>query len=558
MLTSLSIRNVVFIERLDMTLGAGLTAFTGETGAGKSIVLDSLGLVLGARGDAALVRRSAEKATVAASFDLAPDHAVFNLLAKHEIETEGELILRRHQSRDGRGRATLNDQPVSITLLRKLGAVLGEIHGQHDDRALIDMSRHRRLLDIYGGLDRECETVARAWSLWRAAQARQVAHDEKRRHALAERTFLEHSVNELDALSPGEGEEEDLAERRRMMMNAEQFTSALSQAARALGGGDDASGGLGGALRRLERLQMQAGGRLDEVVSALDRVLVEMGEAEDAIAGAGRDMRFDQTELDRVEERLFALRAAARKHKVKVCDLPALLERFRRELGGLEESEETAGRLDEEGATLRKRYFDRAQALSAKRKAVAAGLGEAVMAELPPLKLERARFEAVVNADENHAGPRGIDRVEFHVATNPGTPPAPLIKVASGGELARLMLALKVVLAARGGAPLLIFDEIDTGVGGAAADAIGVRLARLADKLQVLAVTHSPQVAARAHTHMRVAKETRGGEDGTGTLTWVESLDPHQRREEIARMLSAASITEEARAQAERLLDGGN
>ena len=318
------------------------------------------------------------------------------------------------------------------------------------------------------------------------------------------------------------------------MMNAEQFTSALSQAARALGGDNAMSGRLGGALRRLERLQARAG-LLDEVVSALDRVLVEVGEAEDAIARAGQDVRFDQAKLDRIEERLFALHAAARKHKVKVCDLPALLGRFRRELGMLEEGEETTRRLDDKVAVLRARYFEHARALSAKRRTVAAGLGEAVMTELPPLKLERARFEAVVSADENHAGPHGIDRVEFHVATNAGMPPAPLIKVASGGELARLMLALKVVLAARGSAPLLIFDEIDTGVGGAAADAIGVRLARLADTLQVLAVTHSPQVAARAHTHMRVAKETRAGKDAKSTLTRVEPLGLHHRREEIAR-----------------------
>ncbi|QPC44891.1 DNA repair protein RecN [Kaustia mangrovi] len=556
MLTALSIRDIVLIERLDLTLGSGLTAFTGETGAGKSILLDSLGLALGARGDAALVREGAEKGVVTAAFDLAPGHAVFALLNEHDVEADGELVIRRVQSRDGRSRATLNDQPVSVNLLRRVGSLIAEIHGQHDDRALVDVANHRRLLDAYAGLEREGAEVAQAWEAWRAAEDERRAHAERLERAEAERAFLEHAVAELDELAPEEDEEDALADRRQMMMNAEQFASALNEAADALAG--DGAGGakLNAALRRLERRREEAGGRLDAVISALDRLLVEMGEADSAIAEAQRSFEFDPSELDRIEERLFALRAAARKHKVQVGELPALLERFRADLDGIEEGGNRLRHLDAAVAAARAHYLDCAHGLSASRQAAAAQLGEAVMAELGPLKLEHARFEAAVETDEGHAGPHGMDRVEFRVATNPGSAPGPLIKIASGGELARFMLALKVVLAARASAPTLIFDEIDTGVGGAVADAIGARLASLADALQVLAVTHSPQVAARAHAHMLVAKNAHGDGGVARMVTRVDVLGDSHRREEIARMLSGASITEEARAQAQRLLAG--
>ncbi|WP_342641951.1 DNA repair protein RecN [Rhodoligotrophos ferricapiens] len=556
MLTALSIRDIVLIDRLDVTLGQGLTVFTGETGAGKSILLDSLGLVLGARGDAALVRKGADRAVVTAAFDLRPDHAAFALLADSGIDADGELVIRRIQTVDGRSRATINEQPASVSLLRQLGGLLAEIHGQHDDRALVDVANHRQLLDAYAGLDRQAEAVVAAWRAWREAEQALATHRGKLEKAVAEREYLEHAADELRKLAAEPGEEDGLAERRALMMNAEQFAGALEEAAQALAGDGTRTASLNAALRRLERRQAEAGGRLDAVVSALDRVLVEIGEAENAVAEAQRAFEYDPRELERIEERLFALRAASRKYKVPVDELSVLLERFETELLNLTRGESRLGDLAENAAAARQRYFELAHELSNSRKAAAHGLDEAVMAELPPLKLERARFLTDFATSEDQAGPHGLDRVEFKVAANPGADPAPLMKVASGGELARFMLALKVVLSARASAPTLIFDEIDTGVGGAVADAIGQRLARLAESLQVLAVTHSPQVAARADGHMLVAKREQAEDGELRMVTRIDTLDETRRREEIARMLSGATVTDEARAQAERLLIG--
>jgi DNA repair protein RecN (Recombination protein N) len=556
MLTALSIRDIVLIDRLDLTLDGGLTVFTGETGAGKSILLDSLGLVLGARGDGGLVRKGAEKAVVTAAFDLPPDHAAIALLRENDIDSQGELVIRRVQSLDGRSRATINDVPVSVNLLRQLGGLLAEIHGQHADRALVDVSNHRRLLDAFAGLDGQVSTVQAAWSTWQRLERDLREHEARLAKAQAEREYLEHAADELGKLAPGVGEEDELADARAMMMNAEQFADALEEADQALSGDGSRLAALNAALRRLERRQAEAGGRLDAAIAALDRVVTEIGEAEMAIAAAKRDFEYDPRELERIEERLFALRAAARKYKVPVDGLADLRQKFEDELTTLQAGESRQSSLEQEAKAARDAYFEAARTLSAARKVAAAELDAAVMAELAPLKLEKARFLTAVQDDEEAAAGSGLDRVEFLVAANPGADPAPLMKVASGGELARFMLALKVVLAAKASAPTLIFDEIDTGVGGAVADAIGQRLARLAEGLQVLAVTHSPQVAARAHWHMRVAKSERITDAEMRMVTQIDALDEGHRREEIARMLSGATVTDEARAQADRLLAG--
>ena len=554
MLTALSVRDIVLIEKLDLTLEQGLTVLTGETGAGKSILLDALGLALGARGDSGLVRSGAEKGVVTAAFELKADHEARRILEEEGIEADGELVIRRIQNADGPSRATINGQPVNLNLLRQIAQTLTEIHGQHDDRALVNASAHRQLLDAFGGLEAEAEKVATLWREASAAEAKLAEHRTMLAKSEAERDYLTHAAEELRALDPQEGEEAKLAELRQLMMNAEQFASALSEAESALTGDGAVEARINAALRKLERRRDQAGGRLDRICAALDRVVHEMNEAQDAAADALRAFAFDPKELERSEERLFALRAASRKYKCAVEALPALRERMENDLKAIADGTKELQRLTAAAAAARESFAKAANALSAKRRKAAKTLDKEVMAELAPLKLERARFETRIDSDAERPGTHGIDRVEFLVAANPGTPLAPLIKVASGGELARFMLALKVVLAARGSAPTLVFDEIDTGVGGATADAIGARLGRLAKNLQVLAVTHSPQVAARASQHMLISKMEEVG--GKRMATRVQSLGTQSRREEIARMLSGATVTEEARAQAARLLSG--
>lgn len=555
MLTALSIRDIVLIEKLDLPLAKGLTALTGETGAGKSILLDSLGLALGARGDSGLVRAGAEKGVVSASFSLAPDHAAFRLLAEQgiECEAEGELVIRRIQQADGKSRAFVNDQPASLNLIRQLGQLLAEIHGQHDDRALVDVSRHRALVDAFGGHE---GLLANTASSWRAlSAARDALADARARMAKAEadREWLEHAAADLRDLDPQPEEEETLAQRRQMMMNAEQFATALAEAGTALSDDGTLEARINLALRKLERRKDQAMGKLDSVCAALDRVLVEMGEAQRMLAAARREFAYDPAVLEKTEERLFALKAAARKYKVQPGELAGLFARFEEDLQALADGGTNIRKLETEEARALKAYDIAAQALSDARVATAQSLDAAVMAELGPLKLERARFKTLIETEPAKAGPSGFDRVEFLVSANPGVAPQPLMKVASGGELARFMLALKVVLAAKGSAPCLIFDEIDTGVGGAVADAIGSRLARLSSGLQVLCVTHSPQVGARADHHLLISKmEEVGGE--ARMVTRVQALSTASRREEIARMLSGAQVTDEARAQADRLL----
>ena len=554
MLVALAIRDIVLIDRLNIDFSRGMTVLTGETGAGKSILLDALSLALGGRGDSALVRQGASQGDVTAIFDIAGGHPVRTLLAESGIAVEGDLILRRIQGSDGRSRAFVNDQPVSATLLRQIGAGLVEIHGQHDDRALVEPSVHRALLDAFGGLDAEVTAVAAAERDWREARAA-VADLEKRISAArAEADYLRAAVEALTALAPQPDEEELLADRRQGMMRAEKVAGDINEAYEIVAGSSSPIPTLSSLIRRLERKGPEAGGLLDGAIAGLDRALTALDEAARALEAAVRATDFDPKDLERTEERLFALRAEARKHMVGVDALPALAERMAADLAALESGEERLAGLEAAAKAARSRYGAEAAVLSKRRHETARELDKAVNAELPALKLERAEFTAAIETDADRVSAAGTDDVLFVVRTNPGTRPGPMMKVASGSELARFLLTLKVALADRDSAPTLVFDEIDTAVGGAVAEAIGRRLARLAERVQVLAVTHAPQVAARAGAHLLVAKNAR--KRGADVVTDVAALDSGLRREEIARMLAGATITDEARAAADRLIVG--
>ncbi len=554
MLARLSIRDIVLIDRLDLAVEPGLLVLTGETGAGKSILLDAFSLALGGRGDGGLVRHGQPQGQVTAVFDLADGHPARKLATDADIDVDGDLILRRVQVGDGRTRAFVNDQPVSVQILRAIGQQLVEIHGQHDDRALADMDEHRGLLDAFGGLRPLAAETAERHRAWRKAESDLATQKARIEKARADADYLRHAADELSTLAPQEGEETQLAERRQRMMQAEKVVGELQEIFDLLAGNASPVPALASAQRRLDRRAEQAPDLAGSAARALDQALIAIEEARDALEKALRDAEFDPREQEQIEERLFALRAAGRKHNVPVDALAALAERFQADLAALDAGEGHLKDLESAAAAARDACREKALALSAGRRRAAAELDRAVNAELPPLKLERARFITEVVTDEARMTADGIDTVEFHVQTNPGTRPGPMMKVASGGELSRFMLALKVVLADRGSAPTLVFDEIDTGVGGAVADAIGQRLARLASKVQVLSVTHAPQVAARASRHYLIAKEDAG--DGDRVATRVAPLEREARREEIARMLSGAEITDEARAAADRLLAG--
>jgi DNA repair protein RecN (Recombination protein N) len=552
MLARLSIRDIVLIDRLDVELAAGLAVLTGETGAGKSILLDAFALALGGRGDAALVRHGCAQGQVTAVFELSSDHAAAALLAANDIPWDDVLILRRVQLADGRTRAFVNDQPVSVQVLRQLGALLVEIHGQHDDRALVDAATHRQLLDAYGGLDAEAVRVERLWTAQRTAADAMATHRAEIERAQREADWLRHAVEELTRLAPESTEETRLADRRATMMAGEKVAEDLRSAHDVLAGGQSPIPALAAALRRLERRSAQAPAVIGPASAALDAALTALDEARSVLDQALRDADHDPHELERIEERLFALRAAARKYNCPVDDLAALSARHADSLALIDAGAERLARLEAESRAAEAAYREAASALSVARRKAAAALDKAVNKELKPLKLERAQFSTNIESDAAAGGPHGIDRIEFWVQTNPGTRPGPLMKVASGGELARFLLALKVVLADRGSAPTLVFDEIDTGVGGAVADAIGVRLARLAQRVQVLTVTHAPQVAARADRHYLISKDAF--DKGKRVATRVAEVEAERRREEIARMLAGAEITSEARAAAERLI----
>jgi DNA repair protein RecN (Recombination protein N) len=550
MLASLSIRDIVLIDRLDIDFGSGLAALTGETGAGKTILLDAFALALGARGDAALVREGADHAQVIAAFDLGKGHPARRLLAANDLAGEDELIMRRVQFADGRTRAFVNDQPVSVQVLRALGAALVEIHGQHDERAFVEAATHRALLDAYGGNEEAAAGVRRLWDDRRERQAAFEAHRADVERAQREAEWLRHAVEELSDLAPQNGEETTLAERRAAMMQAEKVAEDLRTTFDSVSGPQSPVPPLATAVRRLERRAAQAPALIEPAVKAIDAALTALEEARLHLEGALRVAEYDPRELERIEERLFALRAAARKYAVPVDELAALARRYQGDLTLIDAGAERLAVLEREAQAAAARYRAAAEALSAARRAAAQKIDKAVNAELAPLKLERAQFTTDIESEAE--GPDGLDRVEFWVRTNPGTRPGPMMKVASGGELARFLLALKVVLADRGSAPTLVFDEIDTGVGGATADAIGVRLARLAARVQVIAVTHAPQVAARADRHYLISKDALA--KGKRVATRVAELEDERRREEIARMLAGAEITAEARAAAERLI----
>ena len=549
MLSRLSIRDIVLIERLDLDFGTGLSVLTGETGAGKSILLDALSLALGARGDSSLVRNGATQGQVTAVFDVPRNHPARALLETNAFDTDGDIILRRVQTADGRTRVFVNDQPASVGLMKELGRALVELHGQHDERALVDPAAHRELLDAFGGHLGEVAATAEAFRRWRAAEQELSRHRARVESAAREADYLRASVAELSKLDPQQGEEEELAEKRARMMQAEKMASEVNDAIETLSGSSSPVPALSSLLRRLQRKETEAPELLGEIVRTIDEALIALDGAQEAASAAGRALDFDPRVLEQTEERLFALRGAARKFNVPVESLPALRDTMSADLADLDAGEGRLTQLEKAAAETRQAYDRTAAHLSSLRRAVSEGLAAAVMAELPALRLERAEFIVEITADPGERAEEGIDHVEFQVRTNPGSRPGPMMKVASGGELSRFLLALKVALADRGSAPTLVFDEIDTGVGGAVADAIGKRLARLASRVQVLSVTHAPQVAARAGTHYLISKS--GAERVT---TAVAELGQTERREEIARMLAGATITEEARAAAHRLL----
>ena len=553
MLSLLSIRDIVLIRSLDIEFGDGLAVLSGETGAGKSILLDALSLALGARGDGDLVRVGAKQGQVTAVFDYEPDHPFAEWMKANDIpgaeEGGSTAILRRIQGGDGRTRAYINDNPVSVSLLREAGQLLVEIHGQHEERAMIDPAAHRGLVDAFGRHSKECLAVQSAHAEWRSVQMELNLLRARIEQAAKEADYLRASVAELTELSPQEGEEEELAGRRQTMMAAEKIATDISEAYDVLNGQASPLPTLVSAMRVLERKADAAPGLLDGAIEAFGSALNALATAEAELEQAQRLSQFDPQELESAEERLFALRAASRKYTVPVEQLSALAVKLEQDLADLDAGEDRLAEMEKEAAEKRAALEKAATALSNARRHAAKALSQRVMAELPALKLDQAQFFVDQSVNEHEITAEGWDAIEFHVQTNPGTRPGPLMKVASGGELSRFLLALKVALADRGSAPTLVFDEIDTGVGGAVADAIGIRLAQLAGHVQVLSVTHAPQVAARAESHLLISK---GGEKTVETR--VKSIENGERRDEIARMLAGTEVTDEAKAAAERLI----
>ena len=560
MLSTLSIRDFVLIDKLDLVFEDGLAALTGETGAGKSILLDALGLALGGRADAGAVRKGATAATIAAAFDLGANHPAFALLAEQGLEAPEDgapLILRRQLGADGRSRAFANDQACSVGLLRQLGNLLVEIHGQFDTHGLFDAATHRGLLDQWAGLAKESAATATCFAAWHSAQEALAAEQAKLEAARREEEYLRHAARELEEADPKPGEERALSERRAILQAREKLAAALAEAKGELEAHKGVDGALRTAARALERVAAHAGGKFDAAIAALEKALEQAVDAAAAIDDAGEALSESGADLEKTDERLHALRGLARKHRVDIDALPALRDDFVAKLAALDAGEGNLKKLAQAEKTAKAAYLTAAKALSAGRAGAATKFEKAISKELPPLKLDKARFRARLEAlPEESWSAGGLERVAFEIATLPGAEPGSLAKIASGGELSRLMLALKVVLAQagakRGAMPALIFDEVDSGIGGAAAAAVGERLARLAKNAQVLVVTHSPQVAARASVHLRVAKTATAKSASTS----VTILDRAARREEIARMLAGATVTDAARAAADALLSG--
>src|SRR5215472_798873 len=541
----------MLIDRLSLAFRPALCVLTGENGAGKSILLDALGLALGRRAEAGLVRAGAKEAAVSAEFAVGRNHPAHAILREAGLDGDGDaVVLRRLVGADGRSRAFLNDEPASVGLLRELGDSLVEIQGQFEQRGLLDPANHRAILDAFAEHTVGPAALAEAWHDWREARRREEEAARLLAAGREEEDLLRHHLSELDSLAPGEDEEDRLAARRTLLQNAERLAETLTEAIGALDGQSGAQAALARAARRLERARERAQGLLDAALAATERAAAETAEALAALEAAARQLELDPHELEKVEERLFALRAAARKHQVQIADLPALREQIAARLGEIEAGAQGVEHLERATAEARARFIAAAEAVSRARAGAAARLDAGVAAELRPLRLDKARFRTVLTPlGETDWGENGCERVHFEVATNPGAGFGPLARIASGGELSRFMLALKLVLAGTSSVPTLIFDEVDSGIGGAVAAAVGERLQRLGTSLQVLVVTHSPQVAARGAHHWRVAKHQ--------TVTRVEELGPDTRQEEIARMLSGCIVTAEARAAAASLIAGG-
>jgi DNA repair protein RecN (Recombination protein N) len=553
MLTALSIRNIVLIDRLDVAFAEGLSVLTGETGAGKSILLDALGMALGARSEGRMLRAGVDRGSVTATFQVPEGHPLVDLLRNQDLPADSTIMLRRVLSDDGRTRAYVNDEAISIGLLRQLGDSLIEIQGQFDERGLLDRGTHRTLLDIHGKHAKKKSDLATAFKEWREAEESRRQAESDAAQSREDEDYLRHSLSELENIDPVPGEEQQLADNRTMLQNAEAVLAGLDAAYAELAGDSGAESRLQSAVGQLARTAEKAAGRLDPVTAALDRAVAEIQDAMQSLREVANDLNLDRGDLESIEERLFALRDAARKHGIRVDDLPLLQERLTKRLSMLDDQTGTIATLKKEEEQVRNRYVAGAKALSAARRKAAKKLDTTVNAELPPLKLDKAKFATLIESlDEGSWTADGMDRVSFQISTNPGAAMGPLSQIASGGELSRFLLALKVALAETGPTPTLVFDEVDSGVGGATADAVGERLLRLSQNLQVLVVTHSPQVAARGDTHLRVEKL----EAGNVAVTRVDQLEMEERREEVARMLSGREITDEARAAATRLLEG--
>jgi DNA repair protein RecN (Recombination protein N) len=551
MLTGLSIRNIVLIDRLDLSFSKGLSVLTGETGAGKSILLDSLGLALGARAEPRLLRPGSDRGSVTAAFEVSSGHPAAALLEEHGLMIDQSVILRRVIGADGRTRAFVNDESVSVNLLHRIGESLVEIQGQFDERGLMNATNHRDILDAFGDLLQARSDTRAAYEDWRDAIAQRLKSAEDAANARRDEEYLRHALDELETLDPIAGEEKQLSERRALLQNAESVVNALNAGFAELDGDEAAESKLRAALGHIDRIADKAGDLLDAARGALERAVAETQDAMAALRHLAGAIDLDGQDLDAIEERLFTLRSIARKHGINVDDLPLLRERIAERLKLVDDQTDTLAALEKREETSRQRYLEMARRLRDARLSAAKRLDAAVNAEFPPLKLEKASFvTALEELPEGAWGPEGIDRVSFLVTTNPGTPPGPLSRIASGGELSRFMLAIKVALAEVNATPTLVFDEVDSGIGGATADAVGLRLARLAEQVQILVVTHSPQVAARGNVHLRVEKR----ETGNLAVTGVDRLDDNARREEVARMLSGREITDEARAAAGRLL----
>ena len=552
MLQSLSIRNLVLIDKLDLDFKSGLSVLTGETGAGKSILLDSLGLVLGNRAETSLIRQGEDKLSVTAQFSLQKQTpALRALLDEYEIEADDELLIKRSLTRDGKGKIFINDQPAGAKLLKEIGKYLVEVHGQFDNQGLLNPANHLDVLDAYGAYKPLVERTAAAFAAYKKACAARQEAEKNIARAKEDEDNLRHWVDELEKMNPRPDEEDELGKKRQEMMNAEKIIDSLNYAYGALTERADVQGAIRSAQSAMDKANTLGDGRYQTIIDMLDQALIDISETVNELEEVSHNVSLNQNELENIEERLYALRGLARKHNVAVSDLPQTLADFRNRLSTIELGEEGIAALRKAEDTAKLDYVKAANELSSARQAAALQLDNKVMSELPPLKMEKARFVTVVEKmDESGWSEKGFNNVYFTVATNPNSPQGPLNKIASGGELARFMLALKVNLAQSSSVATMIFDEVDAGVGGATAQAVGERLARLARDVQVLVVTHSPQVAACGNNHFKVEKSTADNV----TTTTVRELTKIEKSEEIARMLAGEVITDAARAAAKVLM----